>query len=278
MKVPEICVPVCLFVFVFGCSGEDQPPGPPPSPKVVQTIKQPLPEQQQAPAATGEKKAEQAPEEKPAPSKEGPPVMSKDDAVERPSTAAKGESAAEKPSAPAKAAQESREKPGYYIVKKGDTLLKVASRQDTMQDPLKWPVLLRLNPDKLGSLPNGEDFATRELPTGMELRYITPREAKEGLKKPSGSPWVVNVISASSEAEIVPPAVILSKNGYPVYITRAFVKGKDYLRLRVGFYKSGQEAREQGEKIRGLLNFQGFWATKVDEVEYEEVAGFLRTP
>jgi LysM repeat protein len=278
MKVPEFLVPVCLFVFVFGCSGEDQSSGPPPSPKVVQTIKQPLPEQAQAPVEAEEKKSEQAPDEKPATPKEKPPVTSKDEALERPSTVMPQGPAAEKPSAPAKAAQETPEKPGYYVVKKGDTLSKVASRQDTMRDPLKWPILLRLNLDKLSALTNGEDFATRELPTGIELRYITPREAKEGLKKPSESRWVVNVISASTEAEIVPPAVILSRQGYPVYITRAYVKGKDYLRLRVGFFESGKEAREQGEKIRSLLNLQDFWATKADDVEYEEVAGFLRTP
>ena len=278
MKVPEFFVPVCLFVLVFGCSGEDQPSGPPPSPKVVQTIKQPLPEQQKVPATTGEKKPEQAPEEKPAPSKEAPTVMAKDDELEKPSTAATQEPIGQKPSEPAKAPQKSQEKPGYYVVKKGDTLSKVASRQDTMHDPLKWPILLRLNVDKLGSLPNGEDFATRELRTGIQLRYITPREAKEGLKKAAGTPWVVNVISASSEAEIVPPAVILSKKGYPVYITRAYVKGKDYLRLRVGFFTSKKEASDLGEKIKGLLNYQEFWATKVDDVEYEEIAGFLRTP
>jgi len=278
MKVPEFLVPVCLFVFVFGCSGEDQPSGPPPSPKVVQTIKQPLPEKEQAPVTLGEKKPEQAPEEKPVPPTEKPTVMSKDDSLEKPSTSITQSPVAEKPPAPATTSKESREKPGTYVVRKGDTLSKVASRPDTMQDPLKWPILLRLNVDKLRAMPNGEDFATRELPAGMELRYITPGEAREGVQKPSGSPWVVNVISASSEAEIVSPAVILARQGYPAYITRAYVKGKDYLRLRVGFFKSRKEATDQGEKIRGLLKIRDFWATKADEVEYEEVAGFLRTP
>jgi hypothetical protein len=40
MKVPVLCVPVCLLFFVLGtaCSREDQPQKHPPSPKVVQAI------------------------------------------------------------------------------------------------------------------------------------------------------------------------------------------------------------------------------------------------
>jgi LysM repeat protein len=281
MNVPAFLVPVCLSLFVFGigCSGEDQPLEPAASPKVVQAIKQPLPEKEKAPAVSGEKGAEQAPEEKPAQPADKAAVKPIDEVVERPSTAlATQDPVAEKAPAPVKASQESRDKPGYYVVKKGDTLSKIAARRDTMRDPLKWPILIRLNVDKLAGLPAGADIATRELPPGIELRYITPGEAKEGLTKPSGSTWVVNVLSAPTEAEIVPPAVILSKQGFPAYITRAQVKGKDYLRLRVGFFESKKEASKQGEKIKKLLNFQDFWATNVDDVEYEEVAGFLKNP
>lgn len=267
---------IVLLFALTACSGEDQPSGPPPSPKVVQTIKQPAPEPEKAPPAAVEKKPEQAPAQKPDLPK--PPMTSTDEALERPSKPPMQEPAAAKPAAPAQEEKKRSEKPGHYAVRKGDTLSIVASREDTMQDPLKWPILLRLNHEKLAAWPNGEDFATRELPTGLELRYITPREAKEGLEKPSGSTWVVNLLSASSEAEIVPPAVILSRQGYPVYITRAYVKGKDYLRLRVGFFKSRKEAEEQGEKIRKLVGLKEFWATKVDEVEYEEVIGFLKSP
>lgn len=279
MKVPAVFLPVCLSLFVFGlgCSGEDEPVGPPPSPKVIQTIKQPSPEPEHAPAVAGAKGMEQAAEEKPDRPADKPALKPADELLERPSTAvATQDRVDEKAPATAKAPQENQ--PGYYVVKQGDTLSKIAARRDTMQDPLKWPILIRLNVDKLAGLPAAGDLATRELPPGMELRYITPGEAKEGLKKPVGSTWVVNVLSASTEAEIVPPAVTLSKQGFPAYITRAYVKGKDYLRLRVGFFKSKKEASEQGEKIKELLSMKDFWATKVDDVEYEEVAGFLKNP
>jgi cell division septation protein DedD len=105
---------------------------------------------------------------------------------------------------------------------------------------------------------------------------ITRREARASLKKESANLWVVNVLSTTSKAEIVPPAVTLVKQGYPVYIVRANVKGKDYMRLRVGFFKNRSETDEAGKKIKELLNFQDSWSTKADKEEYEEVGGFLR--
>jgi cell division septation protein DedD len=105
---------------------------------------------------------------------------------------------------------------------------------------------------------------------------VTAREARASFKKETGSLWVVNVLSAATRAEIVPPAVTLVKQGYPVYIVRANVNGKDYMRLRVGFFKNRSEADEVGKKIKEQLNFQDSWSTKADKEEYEEVAGFIK--
>ena len=277
MKVPALLVPVCLFFFVFGhaCSREDQPSGLPPPPKVVQTIK-PLPEPKETLEAEMDRKPEQAGEEKPDLLQDKAPAGTMELGVKEPSLAEQAHAPAdEKPKTPAKADEAQA---GVYVVRKGDTLAGVAARREIMQDPLKWLILLRLNRDKLGDQPMGADFASRELSPGMKLRFITPREAREGVEKPSGPMWVVNVMSASDVKEIVPPAVVLAREGYPAYITRAYVKGKDYLRLRVGFFQSKSEAGEQGAKIKNLLGFEEFWAAKVDDVEYEEVAGFLKTP
>jgi len=277
MKVPVFLVPVCLSLFVFnlGCSGEDQSSGPPPLPKVVQAIEHPSPEPEKAPEAGAEKQAEHADREEVQQHDE--PQSSSGDGPEKPS-----EISAQAPQAPFapqdKPAPETGERPGWYVVKEGDTLSKIAAREDTMQDPLKWPILLRLNSDKLADLAIGDDFAARELPAGMELKYITLREAKEGLSRPSGSYWVANVMSAPTEAELVPSVVILSRQGFPVYVTRAHVKGKDYFRLRVGFFQNRKESIEEGEKIKDLLKSKEIWATKASHGEYEEVAGFLKTP
>jgi len=271
MKVPALFVPVCLVFFAFGpaCSRDDQTPGPSSSPKVVQTIK-PLPEPKKAPEEEVKERLEDPGQE------EKPSAGTMDAGVKEPSLAEKAQAPAEeKPEAPAKADQAEA---GVYVVKKGDTLAGLAARQEIMQDPLKWLILLRLNRDKLGDQPIGADFAARELLPGMKLRFITPREAKDGVEKPLGPMWVVNVMSASEVGEVVPPAVILTREGYPAYLTRAYVKGKAYLRLRVGFFPNKNEAVEQGEKIKKLLGFEAFWATKVDDVEYKEIAGFFKTP
>jgi len=277
MKVPVLFVPVCLFFFVLsaGCSRDDPPPALSSPPKVVQTI-QPPAEPREAPEAES-KEILQAEED-------GKPGLPKDELPAGTEVLLdKAPSPAEKAEAPARKRAEKiggvdPERAGIYVVKKGDTLTGVAAHPDVMEDPLKWPILLGLNRDKFGDQPIGEDFAARELPTGMELRFISPGQARQGVEKAQGPMWVVNVMSASDGKDIVPPAVLLAKEGYPTYITRAYVKGKDYLRLRVGFFPSRNEAVLQGEKVKKLLGFEEFWATRVDDVEYEAVAGFLKTP
>lgn len=300
MKVPVIFVPVCLSCLIFGvgCSGDDHPSAPPPSPKVVRTIKQVPPEHGSAPAAEHEQKSLQTQAGKPAEPEKKSEKTKKNEAIEKPmggvgvskALVVETPPASAKPEPKEPGGQESKarearvqeskaeEQKGYYSVKKGDSLIKIASRKDTMEDPLKWPILLRLNLDKLGDLPVSEGLATWELSPGIKLRFITPGQAKEGLKNPSKRLWVVNVISSQKEAEIVPKAATLVKQGYPVYITRAYVNGKDYLRLRVGFFASKKEATAKGEKIRHLLKLKDSWVTKADNVEYKEVAGFLKTP
>lgn len=257
MKVPALLVPVCLIVFVFGpaCSREDQPAGPPPSPKVVQTIK-PLPEPKGRPEAEAAQERQEMP---------GPELAQKQPGEKKTD---------QQLSAPP--VEAAKEEPGVYVVKKGDTLARVAARQEIMQDPLKWIILLQLNLAKFSGQPIGADFVDRELTPGMRLQFVTPEAAKEGVEKSSRSFWAVNVMSGFALAEIVPAAVILAKEGFPAYITRATVKGKEYLRLRVGFFPNKLDAGEQGQKIRKLLGLEAFWTAKVTDSEYEEFAGFLK--
>lgn len=277
--VPVLVVPVCLLLIIFGpaCSREDQPPGYSPSPKVVQTI-QPPPEQKEEPAPEQETAAGRPePEAKDRLQEETPP--------EEGDAGVKEVSAGEKPQAPADEKPETlpdaeQAQTGVYVVRQGDTLAGIAARQEIMEDPLKWITLLRLNREKFGGRAIGADFASRELPSGMVLRFISSGEAKERVEKPSGSMWAVNVMSASAstEGDVVTPAVMLAREGFPAYLTRVEVKGKEFLRLRVGFFSSKSEAVDEGEKIRKLLGLEEFWVTKVSAGEYEEWAGFAGTP
>ncbi len=212
---------------------------------------------------------EKAPTEKPAASQEKP--------VAAPAAKAEEKKVALGEPATTQALKMEKDEPGFYLVKKGDSLSSVAAQRDVLKDPLKWPILLRLNRDKLGDWAAREDLPDRELPQGSKLKVITAHEARASLKKETRTLWVVNVLSATTSAEIVPPAVKLVKQGYPVYIVRANAKGKEYMRLRVGFFKNRSEADEVGNKIKEQLNFKDSWSTKADKEEYEEVAGFFKS-
>ncbi len=264
MKVSMVSFFIVLLFALGACSGEDQQAPQTPPPKVVQPIK-PSKADVEKPTTTvaGEKKpqvAEKAQTEKPAVSQEKP-------------SAAPTPAAEEKKVASEK---KDKEEPATYLVKKGDSLSSIAAQADILKDPLKWPILFSLNKDNLGEWATGENLPDRELPQGTKLKVITAGEARAPLKKAPGALWVVNVLSATTNAEIVPPAVMLVKQGYPVYIVRANVKGKDYMRLRVGFFKNRSEADEVGKKIKEQLSFQDSWSTKADKEEYEEVAGFFK--
>jgi len=259
MKFSAIIISICLTLFLWfgGCSREEPPPPPDKKYKVVMPIKRPVPQKADTSLPSKQEKAKEE-------TKETIEVK----------TASVEEKTIKPPETEIIEKEEALEKmPGYYIVKKGDSLSSIAGRDDTYGDPLKWPILYRLNMDKLDTLEAGEDFLESELPEGVMLKIITPDEAKENLERRLHNVWVVNVLSATTNEKIIPVAIRLIKNGYPVYITRATVKGKDWMRLRVGFFKNKTEANTEGKKIMNLLNLGNSWVTKIGK-ELEEFGGY----
>jgi hypothetical protein len=272
MKVSMVRIFIVLLFALGACSGEDQPPPQTPPPKVVQPIKPSTADIEKPTSTLAEEKKPQG-EEK-ASTEKAAPSPDKPGTAPKPAADEKKIALQEPPATVAK--KKVKDEPGIYSVKRGDTLFSIAGRSDVLKDPLKWPILLHLNRDKLGEWATGENLPERELPQGTKIKVITAREARANLKKDSGNLWVVNVLSSTTHAEIVPPAVTLVKQGYPVYLVRANVQGKDYMRLRVGFFKNRSEADEVGKKIKEQLNFQDSWSTKADKEEYEEVAGVIK--
>jgi len=114
----------------------------------------------------------------------------------------------------------------------------------------------------------------RELPEGLRLKIITPDQARENLRSNANKIWSVNVLSATARVDIIPSTIRLIRDGYPVYITTAKVKGKDWIRLRVGFFKSRIEADAERKKIMTLLNLDNSWITKVGQKEFEEFGSY----
>ena len=186
----------------------------------------------------------------------------------------------------------------HYIVQKGDTLAKISARSDVYGDPMKWPSLFRLNLDKLGSMRVAEAFDLKwsslfelktdtadgtkvleafeqeSLPEGLRLRFLTEEEIQENQANLVQKTWVVNVLSSQSAKGLVPPAIMLMKNGYPVYISNAMVKGQKWMRLRVGFFATRSEAMAVGKEILSILNADETWVTQVARSEVEEFGGY----
>jgi type IV secretory pathway VirB10-like protein len=186
----------------------------------------------------------------------------------------------------------------HYVVQAGDTLAGIAARSDVYGDPMKWPSLFRLNLEKLGDMrvaeafdlkwsslfklktdtPDGtkvlEAFDQEPLPEGLRLKFFTEEEIEANQANSAQKKWVANVLSSQRAKDLVPPAIVLMKNGYPVYISKATIKGKDWMRLRVGFFATRSEAMAVGKEILSILNTDETWVTQVEHRELEEFGGY----
>ena len=160
------------------------------------------------------------------------------------------------------------------MVQKGDTLFKIAGRKDVYGDPLKWTSLFRLNMKKLGTMKIAGNFQDKEIPEGLDLRFVTSQEAAKNLIKLREKPWVVNVFSSRTSKKIVPAALKLMKKGYHIYITTVTIKGKEWMRLRSGFFKNRSEATAAAGKIKLVFKEDDAWITKVGKVEQERFGGY----
>jgi len=271
MKVTSTISTICMILLVWGggCSKEEQPAQPVKRTKVVKSIKKSI--KRPPTKKTKISSAPKAVKAKPKKIREAK-AKPKKKVAGGVKTAALKEKALK--TVIKKKETKKKEGVGYYTVKKSDSLSSIAGREDVYGDPLKWPNLYRLNMDKFGGIKIAEDFPDRELHEGMRLKIITPKELREFQKKRADHLWVVNILSVSNEREIVPQVVRLIREGYPVYFTRVKVKGKDWKRLRLGFYKSKKEADTEGKKIMALLKLVDSWSVKIQEKEFAEFCGY----
>jgi hypothetical protein len=166
------------------------------------------------------------------------------------------------------------EEEGYYRVRKGDCLIKIAGLEEVYDDPVKWTSLFRMNMDKLDGMEITGDFHNMELPEGLGLKFVTESEAEENLAKLGRQVYAVNVLSAETPKKIVPLAITLMKNGYNAYICIAVVKDKEWLRLRAGFFKGYSEAVEAGEHIKTILDDANVWIARVNNSELKQFGGY----
>jgi hypothetical protein len=163
---------------------------------------------------------------------------------------------------------------GYYITERGDSLSKIAGRKDVYGDRLKWPIIYRLNMDVLDGLARDLTFPDAEIPAGIRLKIVSSLKVQENLTKGPKDYWIINVLSAREEEVIAPHAIKLIRSGYPAYITTADIDGKEWMRLRVGFYGQKEVADREGKKLMEILGFTDIWTTKVGDMERGEFGGY----
>jgi hypothetical protein len=254
MKVAAIAIGICFTCLLLGpgCSKDEPSSYPEKTPVVRKVIQKPLEEKSEttppasvvSPQPEVKEEKEIGPDTVEADGNNGEPVANMD------------------------------KEEGVYITDKGDSLSSIAGREDFWGDPLKWSILYRLNREKLKQISKDTDLPDKEIPVGTRLDIITPEEAQENLEKREKNYWVVNVISSPEKDRIVPNVIKLADNGYPVYITLIEVKGKDWMRIRVGFFKDREEAEKEGEKIIETLNLSDIWTTKVGDIERGTFGGY----
>lgn len=182
------------------------------------------------------------------------------------------------PSPPAEeveADSSSEVKEGYYITQEGDSLSIIAGYSEVYDDPLKWPSLFRLNIEEFEETEITKSFQDQELAEGLELKFVTPREAEENLAELGRKLWAVNVISVQRPAWIAPYISSLTRNGFRAYITEAEVNGREWTRLRVGFFEDHAEAKRNGETIWSLLNMTSEpMPVKISDSELNSYGGY----
>jgi tetratricopeptide (TPR) repeat protein len=166
-------------------------------------------------------------------------------------------------------------KEGYYVTQEGDSLSIIAGSSEVYGDPLKWPSLLRLNMRAFGESEIGKGFQDKELDEGLELKFVTPREAEENLMDLGRKRWAINVFSVQRPASVAPYVARLIRNGFHAYITEAEVNEREWTRLRVGFFEDHEEARRNAEMIGPLLNMTVEpMAVKISDSELDRFGGY----
>lgn len=254
MKISGLAILTCLFLplFFLGCSDEEVSPPDMGKRKVVKSIVKPAERTPEPPSSVEEEKAQ--PQGKTDPETGGRVAALNAAAPERDEEGSAGS--------------------GYYVVKAGDSLSSIAARDDVYGDSLKWIILFRHNRAALGQFPQDREFPNRDLPIGTRLKILSSDERKANLNERSGKAWIVNIHSSTDAEEIVPAAIALAKEGYPVYLTRFEAKGKDWVRLRLGYFKDRAEADGMGKEIQKRLNLAETWSSKAGKNEIAEFRGF----
>lgn len=148
-----------------------------------------------------------------------------------------------------------------YRVKEGENLWAIARESNLVDNPWEWRTILIQNKDKIEwAFINEEEQAWKVmLATGQEL--TVRRDAQPDMGEPQGKKFAFQLASMNEaqlkRAEFV--VRVLMKDGYYAYLYRHEKDGRNWYRIRSGFYDSEARARAIGNEIKAHYTKQNYF-------------------
>ncbi len=88
------------------------------------------------------------------------------------------------------------------------------------------------------------------------------KAASSRLSAAKSRPWALNIASYSDEASAKKLVASLRSAGYNAYTTEGRKSGKTWHRVRVGFYRTREDAEKAGRTIEKRFNLPSTWVVK----------------
>ena len=163
-----------------------------------------------------------------------------------------------------------------HTVKAGESLWKIAKQGELVDSAWDWRTILVQNRDKiqytfLSESDGGWKVMVEE---GQELKVKgDPSPAPPGAEGPAGRLYAVQVLTVPDTRleRAVSLVRMLMTDGQFAYLYRKEADGKRWFRIRVGFYRSAEEAKRAGEALLARYGdrkvFKEFWVMLPSELE-----------
>lgn len=161
-----------------------------------------------------------------------------------------------------------------HTVKPGENLWKIAKEGTLVESPWEWRTILVQNRDKIQYAFLSEDDGGWKVivEEGQELRVKGDASTAlpDGPSKPDRQ-FAVQMLTVPDDRieRAVRIVRLLITDGQFAYLYRHEADGKRFFRIRVGFYRTEDEAKQAGEALVARYGklFKEYWAMRPSDVE-----------
>lgn len=156
-------------------------------------------------------------------------------------------------------------------------------RMDQYMNSLRYKILTAISLDKplshnMNAISQKEEPRETSLKTKIDdpdksAAIVNTIDVKE---EPAVSGyWVIHAFSVRDQNEADMLKAQLTAARYPVYTIPAIVRGEAWIRVRIGFFNSADEAKKVADTIQkmGLIPERPYWITKISSKEKEAIFG-----